>query len=44
MYGIEKCKEMCKTLTEESIELLNSLEVEAESLKKLTIKLLNRVN
>lgn len=44
MYGIEKCKEMCKTLTEESIELLNSLEVEAESLKKLTIKLLNRDN
>lgn len=44
MYGIEKCKEMCNTLTEESIELLNSLQVEAETLKKLTIKLLNRDN
>lgn len=44
MYGIEKCKEMCNTLTEESIELLNSLQVEAENLKKLTIKLLNRDN
>lgn len=44
MYGIEKCKEMCNTLTEESIELLNSLQVQAETLKKLTIKLLNRDN
>ena len=44
MYGIEKCKEMCKTLTEDSIELLDSLEVEAETLKDLTIKLLNRDN
>ncbi len=44
MYGIEKCKEMCKTLTEDSIELLDSLEVEAETLKDMTIKLLNRDN
>ncbi|MBE6048440.1 MAG: polyprenyl synthetase family protein [Clostridium sp.] len=42
MYGIEKCKEMCKTLTEEGIELLDSLQVRAETLKDLTIKLLNR--
>ena len=44
MYGIDKCKKMCETLTKESIDLLDNLTVEAPSLKSLTIKLLNRDN
>ena len=42
VYGIEKCKEECKTLTEECIELLSRLTVDAEYLKELTYSLLDR--
>lgn len=44
VYGIEKCKEMCEDLSRESIELLDSLEVNAPELKDLTMQLLNRDN
>ena len=44
VYGLDKCKELCKELTEDSLEILNSLTVPAKGLKELTIKLLNREN
>lgn len=42
MYGIEKCEVLCKTLTDECIELLNRLSVSATYLKTLTFNLLER--
>ena len=42
MYGLEKCIELCKNLTDECIELLNQLSKNAEEIKKLTIFLLER--
>ena len=42
MYGIERCEILCKTLTEECIELLNRLSVSATYLKALTFTLLER--
>ncbi len=44
VYGLDKCKELCKELTEDSLEILNSLTVPAKGLKELTIRLLNREN
>lgn len=44
VYGLEKCRELCKELTEDCIEILNSLTVSSEKLKELTIRLLNREN
>ncbi|SFC96906.1 polyprenyl synthetase family protein [Clostridium uliginosum] len=44
VYGVEKCEELCKQLTEECIEILNRLTVDASSLKELTYSLLNRQN
>lgn len=42
VYGIEKCQEMCETMTKECIDILNSLNGNAESLIELTKKLLYR--
>lgn len=42
MYGIDKCKFLCKKLTEESIEILNDLTVDAKYLRELTLNLLDR--
>ncbi|WP_024615042.1 polyprenyl synthetase family protein [Clostridium sp. Ade.TY] len=42
VYGIKKCEEICKSLTEECIELLNGLSVEANNLIELTNNLLDR--
>ncbi|SKA76770.1 geranylgeranyl diphosphate synthase, type II [Clostridium sp. USBA 49] len=42
IYGIEKSKYMCITLTEECIELLNKINKDTSLLKKLTLFLLNR--
>ena len=42
VYGLEKCKELCIQMTEECIELLNSLTVNCECLIELTKKLLYR--
>ncbi|MGL5416948.1 MAG: polyprenyl synthetase family protein [Clostridium sp.] len=42
-YGIDKCIEMCENLTNQCIEVLNSLE-NTELLKDLTINLLKREN
>ncbi|MGG7176113.1 polyprenyl synthetase family protein [Clostridium paraputrificum] len=42
MYGLEKCKEKCKLLTDESIELLSKLTVNDTYLKELTYSLLDR--
>lgn len=44
VYGLDKCKELCKELTEDSLEIINSLTVSAKGLKELTIRLLNREN
>lgn len=41
-YGIEKCKEMANALTNECVEILNSLNKKTEGLKCLTLYLLNR--
>lgn len=41
-YGLEKCKEMCRNLTEECIEILKSLNKNTELLEELTINLLKR--
>ncbi|MGL4991361.1 MAG: polyprenyl synthetase family protein [Sarcina sp.] len=42
LYGLEKCQELCKELTDECIELLNSIDGNIEILKKLTFNLLDR--
>lgn len=42
VYGIEKCKNICRDITEECIELLNGLTVEANNLIELTNNLLKR--
>lgn len=42
VYGMDKCVQLCEEITQESINLLNSLSKDAEKLKKLTIRLLNR--
>lgn len=42
MYGIDKCEYLCKSLTEECIEILNTLTVKATYLKDITFSLLDR--
>jgi len=42
VYGLEKCEELCKTLTCECINILESLSVDTNCLIDLTEKLLNR--
>ncbi|EKQ58216.1 MULTISPECIES: polyprenyl synthetase family protein [unclassified Clostridium] len=44
VYGLEKCMELCKTLTEECITILETLSVNAKYLAELTYTLLNREN
>ena len=44
VFGLNKCNELCKTLTEECITLLKSLSVNADCLIELTYTLLNREN
>lgn len=44
VYGLEKCTELCKSLTEECINILRKLSVNAECLVELTYTLLNREN
>ena len=41
-YGLEKCKAMCKKLTDSCIELLQSINKNTEELEKITLYLLNR--
>lgn len=42
MYGLDKCQNLCKELTEDSIEILNSIDKNTDNLKELTLKLLER--
>lgn len=42
LYGLEESKQMCLKLTEECLELLNKIDKNTESLKKLTLFLLKR--
>lgn len=44
VFGLEKCNELCETLSEECIEILKNLTVNAECLIDLTYNLLNREN
>lgn len=44
VFGLEKCNELCETLSEECIEILKDLTVQAECLIELTYTLLNREN
>lgn len=44
IYGLEKCQEICKDLTNECIELLNAINGDTEGLKQLTLELLDRKN
>lgn len=44
VFGLEKCTELCKSLTEECIQILENLSVNAECLIELTYTLLNREN
>ena len=44
VFGLEKCIELCNTLSEECIDTLKKLTVNAECLVKLTYTLLNREN
>lgn len=44
VFGLEKCTELCKSLTEECIQILENLSVSAECLVELTKTLLNREN
>lgn len=41
-YGLNKCIEMCNSITSECIDVLNKLNMNTEDLKKLTMLLLNR--
>lgn len=42
IFGLEKCKEKCVDITNECIDILNSINGNTEPLKALTIKLLER--
>ena len=42
VFGLEKCNELCNTLSEECIDILRKLTVDAECLVELTYTLLNR--
>jgi geranylgeranyl diphosphate synthase type II len=42
LYGLEESKQMCLNLTEDCLELLNKIDKNTESLKKLTLFLLKR--
>ncbi len=44
VFGLEKCIDLCESLTEECITILNNLSVNAEYLVNLTYNLLNREN
>jgi len=44
VFGLEKCNELCNTLSEECIQILRKLTVNAECLVELTYTLLNREN
>jgi len=44
VFGLDKCRELCETLTEECIFILKSLSVNSECLVELTYTLLNREN
>ncbi len=44
IFGIDYCKNKCKSLTDECISLLDSLSVNAKIVKELTLELLNREN
>jgi len=42
MYGLDKCKELCSSFTEECVKLLSKLERNTEELKNITSFLLDR--
>ena len=42
VYGLEKCEELCKDLTEECISILKDLSVDTSCLINLAKKLLDR--
>lgn len=42
MFGLERCINMCKDLTDECIEILKSIDKDTCDLEELTLKLLNR--
>ncbi|MCE5221399.1 MAG: polyprenyl synthetase family protein [Clostridium sp.] len=44
VYGLEKCNELCTTLSEECTQILRQLTVNADCLIELTYTLLNREN
>ena len=44
VFGLEKCNELCYTLSEECIDILRKLTVNTECLVDLTYNLLNREN
>lgn len=44
VFGLEKCIDLCESLTEECITILNNLSVNSEYLVNLTYNLLNREN
>lgn len=44
IYGLEKCQEICRNLTQECIDLLDGINGDVEALKELTLKLLDRKN
>lgn len=44
VFGLDKCNELCNSISEECIEILKNLTVNAECLIKLTYTLLNREN
>ena len=44
VYGLNKCMELCETLSEECVELLKTLTVDSQCLVDLTYELLNREN
>ncbi|WP_066873051.1 polyprenyl synthetase family protein [Clostridium mediterraneense] len=44
IYGLEKCKELCKQLTDECMELLDNIDGNIISLKQLALTLLERKN
>jgi geranylgeranyl diphosphate synthase type II len=44
VFGLEKCTELCEILTEECIEILKKLSVNADCLVELTYTLLDREN
>lgn len=44
LYGLEKCKDICKTLTEQCILDLKKLDKDTELLENLTLNLLERNN